>query len=200
ARRGSTGRAPGHPGGASTGDLTPPSEEISALTVFAARAAAELERRRHEAALKLRADELAASRARAVQAADDERLRIGRDLHDGAQQRLDVLSQALEVALRELPRGGARPRGRWSGQPAREAGRARRELARGLHPVGLERGLGGALAALAAQSPVPLLIDSLPERALPPVVDSTVWFIVSEALSNAIKHARARTVRVRVDL
>ncbi len=170
--------------------------------MFAARAAAELERRRHERALRLRADEVLASRSRAVHAADEERRRIGRDLHDGAQQRLVVLGQALDLALRELERDPERARERLTAarEQASVAGRELRELARGLHPVGLERGLHGAFAALAAQSPLPLLVDALPERRLPAVVETTTWFLVSEALSNAIKHAEATTLRVEVVL
>ena len=82
--------------------LDPAPSELQALHVFAARAAAELERRRHERALRERRDQVVASRASAVHAADEERRRIGRDLHDGAQQRLVVLGQSLDLALREL--------------------------------------------------------------------------------------------------
>ena len=179
--------------------LDPAPSELQALRVFGARAAAELERRRHERALKARADEVAASRARAVQAADDERRRIGRDLHDGAQQRLVVLGQALELALRDLEDDPAKALERLSAarEQAAVASRELRELARGLHPVGLERGLRGrarrargAVAAAARGS------TSLPDRRLTAVVEATVWFLVSEALSNALKHAAATELRV----
>ncbi|WP_028059549.1 sensor histidine kinase [Candidatus Solirubrobacter pratensis] len=152
ALRGADGRAIGHIAIVSTRRLELTDEELAALQIFAARAGAEVERRRHEAALRAQTDEVAGSRAGALQAADEERRRIGRELHDGAQQRL----------------------------------------------VGLERGLGGALAALAVQSPVPLRIVSLPARRLPPVVEATVWLLVRESLSNAIKHAQATDVRVEV--
>jgi signal transduction histidine kinase/uncharacterized protein YhfF len=196
----SDGREIGHIGVIARGELHPAPDEVQALQVFAARAAAELERRRHETALRVRADELASSRARALQAADEERRRIGRDLHDGAQQRLVVLGQALELALRELERDPQAAAARLScaREQAALAGRELRELARGLHPVGLEKGLPHALAALAVQSPIPLRIETLPERRLPPVVDATIWFLVSEALSNAIKHAGASVLRVSV--
>jgi len=200
--KGADGRAIGHLGVISTRPLDPAPSELQALHVFAARAGAELERRRHERALRARRDEVVASRARAVHAADEERRRIGRDLHDGAQQRLVVLGQALDLALRELetdPESATR-RLLAAREQARLAGQELRELARGLHPVGLERGLPGALAALALQSPLPLEIGPLPERRLPPVVETTVWFLVSEALSNAIKHAQATAVRVEVVL
>jgi signal transduction histidine kinase/uncharacterized protein YhfF len=198
ALRAADGRAIGHMGVVSAHALDPTPTELQALRVFGARAAAELERRRHERALKARADEVAASRARAVQAADEERRRIGRDLHDGAQQRLVVLGQALELALRDLEDDPDRAIARLSAarEQAEVASRELRELARGLHPVGLERGLRGALAALAAQSPLPLRIETLPDRRLPSVVETTVWFLVSEALANAIKHAGATSLRV----
>jgi two-component sensor histidine kinase/uncharacterized protein YhfF len=109
-----------------------------------------------------------------------------------------VLGQALELALRELQADPAKAQERLTAarEQAAVASRELRELARGLHPVGLERGLKGALAALAAQSPLPLRIRSLPDRRLTPVVEATVWFLVSEALSNALKHAAATELRV----
>lgn len=166
--------------------LLPAQSELQALRVFAARAGAELERRRQEVAL--------------LQAADDERRRIGRDLHDGAQQRLVVLSQALELALRELEADPDKAVARLAA--AREqaviAGRELRELAHGLHPTGLERGLRSALSALAVQSPLELTLEALPAERPPAVVEATVWFLVSEALSNAIKHSAATELRVAV--
>jgi len=164
----------------------PAPSELQALQIFAARAGAELERRRHEVAL--------------LRAADEERRRIGRDLHDGAQQRLVVLGQALDLALRELEADPGRAVARLSA--AREqaviAGRELRELAQGLHPVGLERGLRPALSALAVQSPLPLVIEAVPDDRPSAVIEATVWFLVSEALTNAIKHAAATELRVRV--
>ena len=195
-------RAIGHVGVISTRPVDPDPSELHALQVFAARAGAELDRRRHERALKARADEVVASRARAVHAADVERRRIGRDLHDGAQQRLVVLGQAIDLALRELeidPRG-AQQRLACAREQASLAGRELRELARGLHPVGLERGLGSALAALTVQSPLPIEVTALPDRRLPEVVEATIWFLVSEALSNALKHAQATQLSVAVVL
>lgn len=78
------------------------------------------------------------------------------------------------------------------------AGAELRDLARGLHPIALERGLEIALASLAMQSTLRLEVDALPDRRLPEVVEATIWFVVSEALSNAVKHAGATEVRVRV--
>src|SRR4051812_44113374 len=203
ALRGADGRAIGHIAVISSHRLDVMPEELAALQIFAARAGAEVERRRHEAALRARTVEVAASRARAIQAADEERRRIGRDLHDGAQQRLVVLGQALDLALRELEANPSRAVARVSAarEQAAVASRELRELAQGLHPVGLERGLRAALAGLASQSPLPLRIEALPDARLPAVVEATVWFLVSEALSNAIKHASANELRVsaRID-
>jgi signal transduction histidine kinase len=187
----SRSRPIGHIGVIASGVLDPSPSELQALRVFGARAGAELERRRHEQAL-------AASRARAIEAADEERRRIGRDLHDGAQQRLVVLGQALDLALRELEADPHKAVARLSAarEQAAVASRELRELAQGLHPVGLERGLRKALVALAIQSPLELTIEELPDVRLPAVVEATVWFVVSEALTNAIKHARATELRV----
>ena len=109
-----------------------------------------------------------------------------------------MLGQALELALRDLEDDPAKAQERLAAarEQAAVASRELRELARGLHPVGLERGLRGALAALAAQSPLPLRIESLPDRRMTAVVEATVWFLVSEALSNALKHAAATELRV----
>ncbi|WP_053225633.1 histidine kinase [Solirubrobacter soli] len=200
--RGADSRAIGHIGLVSAGPLDPKPSELHALQVFAARAAAELDRRRHERALRARADEVVASRARAVHAADEERRRIGRDLHDGAQQRLVVLGQSIDLALRQLQSDpeGAQERLAAAREQASLAGRELRELARGLHPVGLERGLAGALAALATHSALPVELVAVPDRRLPDVVETTIWFLVSEALSNAIKHAGASRLEVDIVL
>ena len=138
-----------------------------------------------------------ASRARVVQAADEERRRIGRDLHDGAQQRLVVLGQASTLARRKLEQGDGEEAARLLAPRPRADRRGRRELrelARGLHPVALERGLEPALGcARRLQSTLTLDVAALPDRRLPEVVEATIWFLVSEALSNAVKHAGATT-------
>src|SRR5918998_6240615 len=185
----------------SRGRLDAGEEEFAVLRIFAARAAAELERRRHEAALRSREAEVTASRTRLLHAADEERRRIGRDLHDGAQQRLVVLGQYLDLAMRAAERSPA-DAAHLIGQ-AREhatlAGQELRELARGLHPAGLSaHGLGSALRSLGLNSPVPLRIDALPEQRLPDPVEVTVYYLVAEALSNAVKHADATEVRVEL--
>jgi PAS domain S-box-containing protein len=145
-------------------------------------------------------EELAASRARIVQAADDARRRLERNLHDGAQQRLVSLSLALRLAQTKLVKD---PEGADAVlQSAREelllALEELRELARGIHPAVLtERGLGPALEALAARLAVPVEVDAPAER-LPEPVEAAAYFVVSEALTNVAKYARAREATVRV--
>jgi signal transduction histidine kinase len=191
---GAAGEVIGHIGVVSVHRLEASADELAVMRIFAARAAAEIERRRGEA-------ELARARARVVQAADAERRRIGRDLHDGTQQRLVALSQFLEVARRRVEGGDPEEAARLlalAREQVMEAGTELRDLARGLHPVALERGLEPALGSLAMQSPLRLDVEALPDERLPEVVEATVWFLVSEALANALKHAGADAVRVAV--
>ena len=186
----------------SRGRLDAGDEERAVLRIFAARAAAELERRRHEAILRAREIEVAASRARLLHAADEERRRIGRDLHDGAQQRLVMLGQCLDLAVREAerdPRESARLMG-LARQQARIAGAELRDLARGLHPAGLSaNGLGPSLRALAVGAPIRLRLAALPEGRLPDPVEVTVYYLVAESLTNAAKHGGASELRVAVE-
>ena len=194
AMRDSGGEQLGYIGVQSTRRLDPKADERAAMAIFSARAAAEIERRRHEAVLRAHEAELAASRVRIVEAADEERRRIGRNLHDGAQQRLVSLGHMLSLAERRLNEdpAGASALLEQAREQAALAGDELRELVRGLHPAGLaEHGLGHALATLATRSPLPLRIDAMPERRLPPAVEATVYYLVSEAITNAIKHAEA---------
>ncbi|HEY1597938.1 MAG TPA: histidine kinase [Thermoleophilaceae bacterium] len=199
--RGSDGERLGYIGVQSKHRLEATDEELTALFIFASRAAAEVERRRHEIALRERETEVNASRARVVHAADEERRRIGRNLHDGAQQRLLALGNLVKLARRQLatPEEAAR----LLATVEEEAGAALKELqelSRGLHPSGLvECGLGQPLETLAGRLTVPLEIVSLPERRLPDVVEVTIYYLVSEAATNAAKYANASVVRVEVD-
>jgi signal transduction histidine kinase/uncharacterized protein YhfF len=198
---GTGGKHLGHVTVMSRRPLEATDDEIAVLTIFAARAAAEIERRRHEIALRSRETEIAASRARMVQAADDERRRIGRDLHDGVQQRLLALGHLATLALRRLAEDHDEAAALLEHvrEEATLAHTELRELARGLHPAGLnERGLAGALDALAGRSPLPVNIVAIPERRLPDPVAVTVYYLVSEALGNAIKHAAASELCVEV--
>jgi signal transduction histidine kinase len=145
--------------------------------------------------------ELAASRARLVAAADEARRRIERDLHDGAQQRLVAAALELSVLDRRLERDptGARTV-LTSARQHLEGGLGElRDLARGIHPAVLtERGLNAALDALVNLSPVPVdLRVTLPDRLDAPI-EATVYFLVSEALTNVAKYAQADAVSVDV--
>ncbi|TDD12703.1 sensor histidine kinase [Nonomuraea deserti] len=138
-------------------------------------------------------NEVLRSRARLVDAFEMERRRIERDLHDGAQQRLVSLSMTLGLAKLDLPEDS--PTGRLIGLAHDEAKQALaelRELIRGVHSQVLtDRGLGAAVQDVAGRSPVPVDVDvRLPGR-LPTAVEVTAYYVVSEALANLAKHARA---------
>ncbi|TBO54467.1 sensor histidine kinase, partial [Streptomyces kasugaensis] len=146
--------------------------------------------------LAQRVEDLTESRAGAVDAADAERRRIERDLHDGAQQRL--VSLALNLGLAKATLTDLSPAAREAIEAAhREAKEAIEELnslVRGLHPAVLdELGLDAALSGLAARAPLPVRLRvDLPERA-GPAVEGVAYFVVSEALTNVAKHAREAT-------
>jgi PAS domain S-box-containing protein len=141
--------------------------------------------------------ELNASRARLVEAADEQRRRVVRDLHDGAQQRLVHAVMTLQLAH---ARNDAPPElGRLVGE-ALEDTRASidelRELAHGLHPALLtHRGLAAAVEALADRVPLPVHVD-IPEQRYPTPAESAAYFVAAEALTNVAKYARASTARV----
>jgi signal transduction histidine kinase len=155
--------------------------------------------------LRAQLEEVEASRTRIVEAADAERRRIERDLHDGAQQRL--VTMALQL-------GAVRARASLSANPVLAPVASAledltdqlsltledlRNLARGIHPALLtEGGLRPALLSLAERSPVPAHVAAAPSERLPSTVEATAYFIVSEALVNAAKHARASSVTITV--
>ncbi len=152
------------------------------------------ERKRQEA-------EILASRARLVQAGDEARRRLERNLHDGAQQRLVSLSLSLRLAEAKLTED--------PGQAKEILGAARaelasaleelRELARGIHPAVLtDRGLSAAVEALVARSAVPVTCE-VPELGLETAVEAAVYYVVSESLANVAKYANATSVSVRAD-
>jgi signal transduction histidine kinase len=142
-------------------------------------------------------DELVASRARLVEAADEQRRRVVRDLHDSAQQRLAHAVMTLQLAH---SRGDAPPElGRLVGEALEDTRAAIDELstlAHGIHPTVLtERGLAVAVQELADRAPLPVHVD-VPEQRYPPFAESTAYFVAAEALTNVTKHARASTARV----
>ena len=140
------------------------------------------------------------SRSRIVAAADEERRRIERDIHDGAQQRLVALALELKSAQRRLG-DDVDPEleallGSAAGQ-LQVAVDELRELAHGIHPgVLVQGGLAAALDELAGRSPVPIQVEALEER-LPPEVEGTAYFVASEALANVVKHAGATRASIR---
>ena len=151
--------------------------------------------------LAQRVESLARSRADVVAAADAERRRIERDLHDGAQQRLVSLAMNLGMA-RERFAGAPEPVRRAIADAHDEAVLALselREFIRGLHPAVLnDRGLDAALSGLAARAPLPVRLRVDVPRPASPSVEAVAYFIVSEALTNVAKHAQAARAEVTV--
>jgi signal transduction histidine kinase len=152
--------------------------------------------------LELRVQALARSRAEVVAAADAERRRIERDLHDGAQQQLVSLAMNLGMARAALG-DDVPPAARKVIEQAHEDAVAAlaglRELVRGLHPAVLnDRGLDAALSGIVARAPLPvrLRIDVAPRCA--PSIEAIAYFMVSEALSNIARHARATRAEITV--
>jgi signal transduction histidine kinase len=151
--------------------------------------------------LERRVESLSESRAGVVDAADAERRRIERDLHDGAQQRLVSLAMNLGMArenLRDLP-DEARKVIEEAHDEAKEALTELRTLVRGLHPVVLEdRGLDAALSGIAARAPLPVRLSvDMGERASP-TVEAVAYFVVSECLTNIARHASAARAEIEV--
>jgi signal transduction histidine kinase len=152
------------------------------------------------AELQARVEELRRSRSRLVEAGDAARRRLERDLHDGAQSRLVALALLLRTAH-------GRARGDVDLQVLLERAQEElatslaelRELARGIHPAVLsERGLAPALESLVARAPVPVTVHADGDERLPEPVESAAYFVVSEALANVAKYARATSATVTV--
>jgi signal transduction histidine kinase len=190
--RAANGTHLGHMAVMDAGAMAAEDDDVAAMRIFASRAAAELERRQQAAALQR-------SRTRVIEAADSERRRVGRDLHDGAQQRLAAVSNLLRVAQRRLERGDEPVDVlRLASDELGAAQNELRNLARGLHPVALsERGLHGALESLTVGSEIPMTLD-VTAHELPDDVALAAYFIVSESLTNARKYAGADAIQVRV--
>ena len=145
--------------------------------------------------------ELAASRARVVAAADETRRRIERDLHDGAQQRLVTLALRLRGAASAVPPDEQQVQAELAGVREGLEGVLGdlREISRGIHPAILsEGGLGPALRTLARRSSIPVVLAVDAEKRLPDRIEVAAYYVVSEALTNAAKHAGASAVQVEV--
>jgi len=170
------------------------------LATVAAAAGLSIENERLQAQLRARVQELRASRARIVEAGTAERRRLERNLHDGAQQRLVALSLTLRVAQSRLRKDpdGAEAMIAGAQEELTLALEELRELARGIHPAVLtDRGLEPALHALVDRATVPVTVTAEVER-LPAPVEAAAYFVVSEALQNVAKYARATSADVSV--
>jgi signal transduction histidine kinase len=145
--------------------------------------------------------ELEDARSRIIAAADAERRRIERDLHDGAQQRLVALALNLRMAEQRAESGdpAAAELVRQAGEEANLALKELRDLARGIHPAILtNRGLPAALEDLGARATVPVEVTATPDGRLPDAVEAAAYFVVSECLANIGKHAQASSATVAV--
>jgi signal transduction histidine kinase len=175
-------------------------DEPRLLQAVGAAAGIALENGRLQVELKAKLQELEGSRARVLEAGQQERKRLERNLHDGAQQRLIALSLDLEMYAGKLADDP-------EAQSQIEAARKEiavsldelRAVARGLHPaVVTGHGLGVALVSLAAGSPVPVKLNVAIEDRLDESVEVAAYYVVSESLANIGKHARATTVTIEV--
>jgi len=148
-------------------------------------------------------EQLAASRARILQAGYEERRRLGRDLHDGAQQ--ELVNVVIDLQLAQKRWGEQPERARRLVDDALEHARAAiddlRDLAAGIHPAVLtDRGLVAALETLASRSRVPVHLDAELDERLPMPVETTAYFVVAEALTNVGKYSGASQAEVTLRL
>ena len=157
-----------------------------------------LENERLAAELRAQLEEVRASRRRIVETGDEERRRLERDLHDGAQQRLVALGFTLRRASRGAESDPELARVLADASRELEDGLGElRALARGLHPIALgDGGLGDAVQDLADRYPIPVTVEIAVGR-LPDQVESTAYYIVAESLTNVLRHADASSVSIR---
>jgi signal transduction histidine kinase len=158
-----------------------------------------LENERLAAEVRAQLAEVRASRVRLVAATDAERRRLERNLHDGAQQRLVTLSLTLGLAASRADAFN-RDALRRAQDDVEEAITELRELARGIHPTLLrEEGLEAAVEALARRTPLPVTVEGTAGDRPPDAVELAAYFLVSEALTNVVKHASASEATVRLE-
>jgi signal transduction histidine kinase len=171
------------------------------VTATGAAIALALARERLAAALRANIEELRASRARIVQAGDEARRRLERDLHDGAQQRL--VSLLLNLRLERRNAGPQASALLWDGveQQVVDALVELRSLAAGILPPALsDLGLEAAVQELAGRLPLTVRIEQFHRDRLPERVEVAAYFVIAEALTNVAKHAHATTASVRVEV
>jgi signal transduction histidine kinase len=158
---------------------------------------------RRARALRARVDDLRGARQRLIDAADAERRRIERDLHDGAQQRMVAVALTLGVAQARLasdPASAALLIAQ-AREDAQLAIKELREIARGIHPALLsDRGLCPALEAIAARAPVPVEVTGGPVGDLGKAVEAAAYFVTAEALTNVAKYSHANEASVHVSV
>jgi signal transduction histidine kinase len=160
-----------------------------------------LQNERLDAELRAKVDELRRSRERMLRIGLDERRRLERDLHDGAQQRLVAMALSIRLARAKLNEDpiAADQLLESAGEELDSALEELREPARGIHPAVLtDRGLATALETLASRAPVPVELAELPEDRLPEAVELAAYFVVAEALTNVAKYAHATHAKVEV--
>ncbi|HEX8026771.1 MAG TPA: sensor histidine kinase, partial [Candidatus Limnocylindrales bacterium] len=169
-------------------------EDPGLVAAVGSMAALALDNERLAAEVRAQLEEVRASRARIAEAADDERRRVERDLHDGAQQRLVALTMRLEQA-RASGAGSAELIDTTTAE-LREAIGEVRQIARGMHPPILtESGLAAAVESLAERMPLPVAVRVTPTR-VPPQIEAAAYYVVAEALTNAVRHAGATAATV----
>jgi signal transduction histidine kinase len=176
-------------------------EDPELLGSVAAAAGLAMENERLQAQLRARVEELRTSRARIVEAGTNERRRLERNLHDGAQQRLVALSLTLRLAQGKVHNDPERATELIDAaqQELTLALGELRELARGIHPAVLsDRGLGAALEALAGRAPIDVELAEIPGDRLPEPIEAAAYFVVAEALTNVVKYAHASQAVVSV--
>ena len=175
-------------------------DEWELLDTVAAAAGIALENGRLRAELRARLQELQGSRVRVFEASRQERQRLERDLHDGAQQRLVALSLELGLLVESTAADGAlRQRLTRAKEEVSASLEELRDVARGIYPAVLSgHGLAVALESLAARAGVPVELEIDFADRLPPAVEVAAYYVVSEALTNIDKHAHATSATVRV--
>jgi signal transduction histidine kinase len=173
-------------------------EELDAVGAAAAIA---LENERLDAELRAKVEELRASRSRMLRVGLEERRRLERDLHDGAQQRLVSMALNMRLARDRVREDPAAAERLLDGASAEldSALEELRELARGIHPAVLtDRGLDAAIEALARRAPLPVELNGVEHERLPEAIELAAYFVVAEALTNVAKYADATHARVNV--
>jgi signal transduction histidine kinase len=182
--------------------LHDPALDAELVQAVAAAAGMSIENDRLHAEVRAQLEEVRASRARIVAAGDEQRRRIERDLHDGAQQRLLTLALALRTARRQAAAGqgdAVAATLERADEQLRQALAELRELARGIHPAILtDAGLGPALRSLADRAGGDVRVRGVPERRFPATVEATAYFVVSEALANVARHAPGAAATISV--